>query len=93
MPATRDLSEGKRRIVLKWLAQFMPGQPALAGPTPPVITAADDVSVTASEARLETLSAEAIDRTLAVLGDTADSKGQAIRALLPARRSTREPRS
>jgi hypothetical protein len=81
MPATRDLSEGKRRTILRWLAQFIPGHvvPPLDQPR---VAKGDEIAQPLRAARLTTLSAEALKGAIAALGDATDGKTQAMRDFL-----------
>jgi hypothetical protein len=86
MPATRDLSAGKRAMLLSWLAGYLTGAPgdygalpvlpagaALENPLAPVVTGADH----------PTHLTEAVARAaIASLGDGNDGKTAAVRAFL-----------
>lgn len=86
MPATRDLSEGKRKTVVAWLSQFMPGH-GVAPEAPALVAAAGEIPDPPPEGALQPMSDAAIDQALAALGDGTDGKTQAMREFLAAQRS------
>lgn len=86
MPATRDLSKGKRKTILKWLSRFMP-EHEMAPAKPEVVARGGEIPDPPPVGVLQPLSDETIDRALATLGEGNDGKTQAMRDFLTAQRS------
>lgn len=86
MPATRDLSEGRRRTILRWLSQFIPDH-EVAPADMPLVATADEISDPPPKGRLQPLSQTAIHHALSALGDATDGKTQAMRDFLSTQRT------
>jgi hypothetical protein len=85
MPATRDLSAGKREAVVRWLASKIPGYAGAGVPQPEAVVA-ETMPETAPVGRLSPLSNEVIDAALSQLGEGTDGKVQAMRDYLVSQR-------
>ena len=87
MPATRDLSAGKLRTIVKWLASYLPGGAVDYGAIPPLpvggpkpkhqTVVSDDHPSTASERTAKTM--------LELLGRSTEGKNAAVRTVLRAK--------
>lgn len=87
MPATRDMSAGKRAAVVRWLAAKIPGHPVAAAAPPRVVSTAQ-MPGPAPIGRLAALSNDVIDAALARLEDGTDGKTHAMRDFLNSQRTT-----